>query len=170
KEPVDEKYIRSVVEMKELKMLVHGGGTNIVKVNFKYVSMVDEVDTISRREFLERQFNYYKKEYKANVEKWGGKNEAVYELVYPDLDKPLIVRGVPYLSSHLSLIDGFLGLETTINDNEDYCFRIKYSKDVLNEDKIWEVLNRKQWTVKTTEGEIQVSDPKFSFTNKGITK
>lgn len=170
KEPVDEKYIRSVVEMKELKMLVHGGGTNIVKVNFKYVSMVDEVDTISRREFLERQFNYYKKEYKANVEKWGGKNEAVYELVYPDLDKPLIVRGVPYLSSHLSLIDGFLGLETTINDNEDYCFRIRYSKDVLNEDKIWEVLNRKQWTVKTTEGEIQVSDPKFSFTNKGITK
>lgn len=169
-EPIDEKYMGKVVEMKELQMVVHGGGTNIVNVDFEYIKMEDKIDTISRIQFLERQFSFYKKEYATNMEKWGGKNEAVYELVYPDLDKPLITRGVPFLSSHLSLIDGFLGIETTINENEEYCFRIKYSKDVLNEDKIWDAITKPQWTIKTKEGELQTSDAKFTFTNKGMTK
>ena len=168
-EPVDEDYMEEKVEMKELVMPVHGGGTNIVKVDFEYIKMDEGVDTISRREFLERQFNFYSKRYKSNEEKWGGKNEAVYELVYEDLDKPLITRNIPYLSSHLSLIDGFLGIETIINDKEEYCFRITYSKDALNDDKIWAALTMPQWTIKTKDGELQTSDAKFAFEQKGAT-
>jgi len=168
-EPIDEDFLKSMVEMKELKMPVHGGGINTVKVDFEYIKLEDQLDTVTRREFLERQLTKFNVSYKKNIEKWGGKNEAVYELVYPDLDKPLITRNVPYLSNHLSQIDGMLSLETVINDKEEYAFRFTYSKDALNDDKIWEILNRTKWTIKDKEGAISEVDPKFSFTEKGAT-
>ncbi len=168
-EPVDEDFLKSMVELKELEMPVHGGGVKLINVDFEYVKLEDQMDTITRREFLERQFSSYSKKYSKNVEKWGEKNEAVYELVYPDLDKPLITRNIPYLSSHLSQIDGFLGLETLLNDNEEYAFRITYSKDVLNDDKIWEALTKEKWTIMSKDGSTSEVDPKFSFSEKGAT-
>ena len=170
KEPIDEKYIKSIVEKKELQMGVHGGGSKLVNVDFTYVSLDPKIETITRRAFLERHFSFMKKDFKLNIEKWGGKNEAVYELVYPSLDKPLVLRNIPYLSSYLSAVDGCLGIETTINEKEEYCFRIRYSKDVLNDNKIWEVLTRDKWTIRTNEGDLKESDPRLSFTEKGATK
>ena len=168
-EPVDEKFIKSMVEMKQLEMLVHGGGTNIVKVDFEYIGMAEGADTISRREFLERQFTKFSVPFKRNQENWAGKSEAVYQLVYPNLDKPLVTRNLPFLSNHLSQIDGFLSIETLINDNEEYCFYITYSKEALNDDKIWEALTRSKWTIKNKEGIMEDVDPKFSFEQKGYT-
>lgn len=169
-EPIDEKFFKKMVEMKELEMLIHGGGTNIVKVDFEYIGISDVVDTISRREFLIRQFTTFSVPFKSNQEEWAGKNEAVYELVYPDLDKPLITRNLPFLSNHLSQIPGFISIETLVNEADEYCFRITYSKDALDDDKIWEVLNRSKWTIKNREGVMEEVDPKFSFTEKGATK
>jgi len=168
-EPVDEAFLKSIVEQKDLQMPVHGGGTKPVQLNFVFVSLEKQMDTITRKEFLVRQFDTYSKKFTKNSEKWGGKNEAVYELVYPDLDKPMITRNIPYLSSHLSQTEGFLGIETLINDNEEYAFRITYSKDALNNDKIWEVLSKEKWTTVSKEGEIVQIDPQISFTNKGAT-
>lgn len=169
-EPIDEKFFIEMVEMKELEMLVHGGGTNIVKVDFEYIGISDVVDTISRREFLIRQFTTFSVPFKSNQEEWAGKNEAVYELVYPDLNKPLITRNLPFLSNHLSQIPGFLSIETLVNENDEYCFRITYSKDALDDDKIWEVLNRSKWTIKNRDGVMEEVDPKFSFKEMGATK
>ncbi len=168
-EPIDADFIKNTVEMKELQMPVHGGGVKKVEVDFKFISIEEKVDTISKREFLERQFHFYKKQYESNVEKYAGKKEAVYEIVYTDLDKPLIIRNIPYLSSHLSLQEGFLGIETALNDNDLPVFRIKYSQEVLNDDKIWKALTKTKWTVKTKEGEIQVVEPKFTFSEPGAT-
>ena len=171
KEPVDEQYLKSVVEKKELQMGVHGGGSKLVNIDFKFVSLEKNTgETMTSRAFLERYFDFMKKEFKLNVEKWGGKNEAVYELVYPGLDKPLVLRSLPFFTSYLSTIDGCLGVETAINENEEYCFRIRYSKDVLSNDKMWEVLTREKWTIRTNEGDLKETDPRLSFTDKGITK
>ena len=168
-EPVDEDFLKSIVEQKDLQMPVHGGGTKPVQLNFVFISLEKQMDTITRKEFLVRQFDTYSKKFNKNIEKWGGKNEAIYELVYPDLDKPMITRNIPYLSSHLSQSEGFLGIETLINDKEEYAFRITYSKDVLNDDKIWEVLTKEKWTTVSKEGEIVLIDPQITFTNKGTT-
>jgi len=168
-EPIDEDFLKSVVEQQELQMPVHGGGTKLVKLNFLYIELEKQIDTITRREFLESQFDTYSKTFSKNIEKWGGKNEAIYELVYPGLDKPLITRNLPYLSSHLSQQDGFLSIQTLINDTEEYAFRISYSRDVLNDQKIWEVLSKEKWTTVTKEGEIVQIEPLISFTNKGVT-
>lgn len=168
-EPVDETFIKSTVEMKELEMPVHGGGTKLTEVDYEYVGMSDQTDTITRREFLERQMYKYDKTFKDNAEKWSGKEEAVYELVYEDLDKPLITRNIPYLASHLSLIDGFLGLAVVLNDNEEFAFRITYSKAALDDEKIWAALTKAKWTIKSKDGEISDVDPKFTFEKKGAT-
>jgi polyferredoxin/copper chaperone CopZ len=169
-EPVDEDFIKKTVEMKELQMPVHGGGVNVIKVDYVYSGISDKIDTVTRREFLERQFNAYSRNYKKNIETWGGKNEAIYELVYPDLDKPLITRGLPYLSSHLSQIDGFLGMETVLNENDEYAFRFRYSKDVLNDEEIWKALTSAKWSILDKEGNKSEVDPKFTFTDRGATK
>lgn len=168
-EPIDEKFLKAIVEQKELQMPVHGGGSKLIQVNFQYVGMEKQIDTLTRKDFLVRQFETYSKKFNKNAEKWGGKNEAVYELEYPALDKPLVSRNLPYLASYLSLTEGFLCIETLINDNEEYAFRIKYSKEVLGDDKIWEVLTQEQWTTVNREGEIIRIDPKISFTKKGAT-
>jgi len=169
-EPVDEKFFKEMVELKQLEMPVHGGGVNIVEVDFEYIGLAEGSDTITRREFLERQFNKFSVPFKKNQESWDGKNAAVYELVYPNLDKPLITRNLPYLSNHLSQLEGFLSIETTLNESDEYCFRITYRADVLNDDKIWEALNKAKWTIKNKEGVMEDVDPKFTFDTKGANK
>ncbi len=168
-EPVDKDFLKKTVEMKELQMPVHGGGVNIIKVNYEFIGISDQTDTITRREFLERQFSPYSRSYKKNMEQWGGKNDAVYELVYPGLDKPIITRYLPYLSSHLSQINGFLSMETVLNERDEYAFRFTYSKDALNDDKIWEALSAPKWKIMDKDGNVSEVDPKFAFENKGAT-
>ncbi|MEA4868856.1 MAG: 4Fe-4S binding protein [Rikenellaceae bacterium] len=169
-EPVDEKFFESMVEMKELQMPVHGGGVRTVEVDYEYIGMAEGVvDTVSRIEFLRRQFTNFSVNFKSNQEKWGGQNEAVYEIIYPGLDKPLITRNLPYLSNHLSQIDGFLSIETLVNDNEEYCIHITYSKDVLDEEKIWEAITRAKWNIKDREGVVTEQDAKLTFEEKGKT-
>lgn len=168
-EPVDEKFLKEIVEQKELQMPVHGGGTKLVQINFQFLGLEKEIGTTTRKEFLVRQFDTYSKKFSKNGAKWGGKNEAIYELEYPGLDKPLVSRNIPALSSHLAQNEGFLGIETLIDDSEEYAFRITYSKDALDDNKIWEVLTKEKWTSVSGEGEIIQIDPKISFTKKGAT-
>lgn len=168
-EPIDEKFLKQMVEMKELEMPVHGGGTRAIKVNYEYIGMEKGVvDTISRIEFLRRQFNNFSVKFKSHQE-WIGKNEAVYEIVYPGLDKPIITRNLPYLSNHISQIPGFIAIETLVNDNEEYCFHITYSKDALDEDAIWEAITRPKWNIKGKDGVVTEVDAKLPFTDKGRT-
>ena len=167
-EPIDANFLKEMVEMKQLEMPVHGGGVNIIEVGYDFIGLEEGSDTITRREFLERQFDNFSVAFKTQ-EEWIGKNEAVYEIVYPSLDKPIVTRNLPYLSNYLSQIAGFLGVQTLINDNEEYCFHITYSKDALDEDKIWEVLTKAKWNIKGRDGEISEVDAKVGFPDKGKT-
>jgi len=167
-EPIDPKFLKKMVEMKELEMPVSGGGVRIVKVGYDYEGMSDVVDTITRREFLIRQFEVFSVKFGSQKE-WIGKNEAVYEITYPNLDKPLVARNLPYLSNHLSQQKGVLGIETLINEENDYCFHITYSKDAIDEDKIWEVITMPKWNIKGRDGNVTEVDAKVAFENKGKT-
>jgi hypothetical protein len=40
---------------------------------------------------------------------------------------------------------------------------------VLDDDKIWAALTQPKWKVKSKDGEISETDPKFSFETKGHT-
>ncbi len=67
------------------------------------------------------------------------------------------------------MIDGVIGLAVVLNDNEEYAFRITYSKTALNDEKIWAALTKAKWTIKSKDGEISEVDPKFSFEKQGAT-
>lgn len=166
-EPVDEDFLKETVHMKTLEMPVHGGGVRNVEVDYKFMGLEEQIDTITRKEFLVRQFNAVNKIYKEKVEKYAGEKTAVYELVHKGLDKPIVSRNIPYLSSYLSLADGILGLQVLVNDNEEYAIRILYVESVMNPDKLWEVLTAPKWQVKMKDGSVREEDAKMAFPGKG---
>ncbi len=166
-EPVDEDFLEEMVEMKELEMPVHGGGTKTIEVEYEFIDLLEGEDTISRREFLERQFEKFSVEFKSNQSKVEGHELATYEIVYPGLDKPIIYRNLPYLSNYLSQQEGMVSIKTLINDNMDYCFHITFSKELIDEDKLWDIITKEKWTIKDREGNIQEVDRKLEFTEKG---
>lgn len=160
-EPIDEAFYKDMVEMKVLEMPVHGGGTKEIKVDFKYMGLENQIDTITRRAFLERQFNFLERKFTTNIEKLGLEHKDSLDVVYPALDKPIITRNIPYLSSYLSLQNGMLGMKTLINDKEEYAFRFFFDNTVLTPDKLIEILKAPQWTIKKQDGTTEATDPKF---------
>lgn len=169
-EPIDERFIKEILEMRELQMPVHGGKTKKIDVDFKFISLEAKVDTISRREFMVRQFKAYSSRYKDNNEKWGTKDEAIYELEMPGLDKPVLAKTIPFLSSYLSLNDGFLGINTYMREDDMPCIQIFFSKKALNEEQIWKVLTREDWKIKQKNGVYKMIPAKIMFEDKGILK
>ncbi|MFA5712684.1 MAG: 4Fe-4S binding protein [Bacteroidales bacterium] len=168
-EPIDEKFIKEIVQQKELVMPVAGGGERKIKTAYDYEGMEQGSETITRLEFLRSQLSPFAVEFKKNQEEWGGKSEAVYKLIYPGLDKPIVTRNLPYLSNWLSQNEGFLSIKTLIDEQGQYCFHITYSKEVLDEEKIWEVLTQEKWKVRMRSGDINEVDAKLSFKNRGTT-
>lgn len=168
-EEINEDFLEEMVEMKELVMPVHGGGTRVIEVDYAFVKLEDQVDTITRREFLESQMNAVNRTFKKAVEKYGTENSAVYEMVYPAIDKPIVSRNLPYLISYLSMTEGVLGFKTLLNADEEYALQIIYDKNTLDDAKIWEVLQNPTWTVLMTDGTTQQVEAKMSFQNQGKT-
>lgn len=165
-EPIDAKFIKEIVEKKELEMPAAGGGTRVIKLGYEYLGIESEVDTISKREFIIAQFNTFSVKFKSNDE-WIGKNEAIYQIVYPGLDKPLVSRNLPYLSNFLSQQEGVLSIETLVNSDDQYAIEITFSQDATSAEKIWEIINREKWTIKGNDGNISEVEAKFNFTTKG---
>ena len=98
--------------------------------------------------------------FKENIDE---KDLAFYDVVYPDIEKPMIARGLPVLASYLTLNDGLLGLETTLNNEDEAVIRIYYSKDNVNEEQIKEILTQKKWKVKLRNNIIDEIDPVLSL-------
>jgi phage tail tube protein FII len=168
-EEINEDFLEEMVEMKELVMPVHGGGTKTIEVDYAFVKLEEKVDTITRREFIERQMSPINRTFKKAVEKYGMENSAVYEMVYPAMDKPINSRNFPYLISYLSLNEGVLGFRTLLNADEQYAIQITYDKNTLNDEKIWEILTAPKWNVLMKDGTIQEQDAKLEFKNPGKT-
>ena len=166
-EPIDKSFIKSMVEMKKLEMPVHGGGTKEIEVDYKLVEVEPAIDTITRKEFLVRQFNAISRKFTENAEKYDGMPITTYEIEYRDLDKPMIARNIPYLSSYLSLKDGIVSFDVLVNDNEDYVVRIGYVEPQMNDTKLWDLINEPEWDVKMKDGSIVNEAAKVKFPNQG---
>lgn len=159
-EPVDIDYIKKLVEMKEMDIMMHGGKIKKEKVNFKFLRAENKIDTVSKRQLLELFFRPYKKMFKENIDE---KSASVYDIVYPDIEKPMVARGLPVLASYLSLTDGLLGVETTLNNQDEAVIRIYHSKEKVNKEKIRSILTKKKWKVKTNGGIMKEIDFSIDF-------
>ena len=159
-EPVDLDYIRNTVEMKEMEIMMHGGKVRKERVDFKFINAEDKIDTVTKRELLELLFRPYKKMLNEKVDTG---ILSIFDIVYPDIEKPLVARSLPVLANYLSLSEGFMGLETTLNNEDDPVIRIYYNKERISQEKIKEILSRKKWKVMTKSGMVKEMDAVMIF-------
>lgn len=165
-EPVDIDYIRSVIEMKEMTIKMHGGETKKIKVDFNLIDVSPQIDTISRRIMLERLFRSYKIIFNEEVTDLNSSSVSNYDIVYPDIEKPLVARNLPFLSNYLSQTEGILGLVTLLNESTDPIIRIIYNNKIVSSKTIYKLLTRSEWEIRTKGNRKKIITPMFSFINK----
>ena len=163
-EPIDEGFLKEVVEKRELVIQTADGKENKIKLAYEFVGLSNEVDTITRRELLERQFNSYSMVYKKNNEEFGGRDSTELIIPYPTLSRPIVSRNMPYLSSYLSLTDGILSMDTYLDElNDQPTIRIRYVPSVISEEALWQVLQKETWQVKMKDGSINEVEARMKF-------
>lgn len=165
-ENLDKAWFKQIVNMKELEMSVHGGGTKITPVNFKFVDMEDGESYISTEMFVHKMFTPFKWESKKRVEEFEGKPQFVYEIPDANYEKPIILRNLPFVSNHLSKNDGIIGVYLELNKELVPTLMIRYAAP-MTADRVWELLNMDKWTITYAADDVREVDAKLKFKTPG---
>ena len=165
-ENLDKAWFKQIVNMKELEMPVHGGGTKTTPVNFKFVDMEDGESFISTEMFVHKMFTPFKGEFKKRVEEFEGKPQFVYEIPDANYEKPIILRNLPFVSNHLSKNDGVIGVYLELNKELVPTLMIRYAAP-MTADRVWELLNMDKWTITYAADDVREVDAKLKFKTPG---
>ena len=165
-EELDEDWFEEVVEMKELVMPVHGGGENIIEVDYKFVELEDGVSYISTEEFIRKMFNPFRVQWKSRIEKAEGKQQYVYEIVDKNYEKPIILRNMPFLSNHLSTHEGVIGVYLDLNKELQPAIQVRFAEP-MTADKLWELMTMDTWTITYKADDVREEPAKLTFKAQG---
>lgn len=163
-EELDEAWFKSVVENKTLEMPVHGGGVKMIDLGFKFIRMEKGSTFVSTPDYLRMMFDSFAAEYKKDVA--ADAPQWWYEIVDHSYEKPIVRRGMPFLSNHLSSHEGVLGTYLTLNDNLEPCIRIRYTSP-MTEDELFRLMTMPKWTIKYSDDDIREVEAKMSFKTPG---
>lgn len=166
-ENLDKAWFKKIVNMKELEMPLHGGGTKITPVNFKFVDLEDGESYISTEAFIRRMFTPFKAQFKKRVEEFEGKLQFVYEIPDANYEKPIILRNLPFVSNHLSKNDGIIGVYLELNKDLVPALMVRYAAP-MTASRIWELLNMEKWTITYAEDDVREVDAKLKFKTPGV--
>ena len=166
-ENLDKAWFKKIVNMKELEMPLHGGGTKITPVNFKFVDLEDGESYISTEAFIRRMFTPFKAQFKKRVEEFEGKPQFVYEIPDANYEKPIILRNLPFASNHLSKNDGIIGVYLELNKDLVPALMVRYAAP-MTASRIWELLNMEKWTITYAEDDVREVDAKLKFKTPGV--
>lgn len=166
-ETADKTWFKRIVNMKELEMPVHGGGTKITPVNFKFVDLEDGEDYISTKDFIRRMFTPFKAQFQTRVDEFAGKPQFVYEIPDPNYEKPIVLRNLPFVSNHLSKNDGIIGVYLELNKNLVPALMVRYAAPMTS-DRIWELLTMDKWTITYAKDDVREQDAKLKFKTPGV--
>lgn len=166
-ENLDKAWFKKIVNMKELEMPLHGGGTKITPVNFKFVDLEDGESYISTEAFIRRMFTPFKAQFKKRVEEFEGKPQFVYEIPDANYEKPIILRNLPFVSNHLSKNEGIIGVYLELNKDLVPALMVRYAAP-MTASRIWELLNMEKWTIIYTEDDVREVDAKLKFKTPGV--
>ncbi len=166
-ENLDKAWFKKIVNMKELEMPLHGGGTKITPVNFKFVDLEDGESYISTEAFIRRMFTPFKAQFKKRVEEFEGKPQFVYEIPDANYEKPIILRNLPFVSNHLSKNDGIIGVYLGLNKDLVPALMVRYAAP-MTASRIWELLNMEKWTITYAEDDVREVDAKLKFKTPGV--
>ena len=166
-ETADKAWFKKIVNMKELEMPVHGGGTKITPVNFKFVDLEDGESYISTESFIRKMFTPFKAQFSSRIEEFAGKPQFVYEIPDANYEKPIILRNLPFVSNHLSKNDGIIGVYLELDNSLTPALMIRYAAP-MTADRIWELLNMDTWTITYKKDDVREEAAKLKFKNKGV--
>lgn len=166
-ENLDKAWFKKIVNTKELEMPLHGGGTKITPVNFKFVDLEDGESYISTEAFIRRMFTPFKAQFKKRVEEFEGKPQFVYEIPDANYEKPIILRNLPFVSNHLSKNDGIIGVYLELNKDLVPALMVRYAAP-MTASRIWELLNMEKWTITYAEDDVREVDAKLKFKTPGV--
>lgn len=166
-ENLDKAWFKKIVNMKELEMPLHGGGTKITPVNFKFVDLEDGESYISTEAFIRRMFTPFKAQFKKRVEEFEGKPQFVYEIPDANYEKPIILRNLPFVSNHLSKNDGIIGVYLELNKDLVPALMVRFAAP-MTASRIWELLNMEKWTITYAEDDVREVDAKLKFKTPGV--
>jgi hypothetical protein len=71
-EPIDENKIEDLVEEENLRSEEPNGYVNIAETHFSFEGISDQIDTISRHDFVVGQFNPVKQKFEKNMTEYQG--------------------------------------------------------------------------------------------------
>ena len=166
-ETADKAWFKKIVNMKELEMPVHGGGTKITPVNFKFVDLEDGESYISTESFIRKMFTPFKAQFSSRVEEFAGKPQFVYEIPDANYEKPIILRNLPFVSNHLSKNDGIIGVYLELDNSLTPALMIRYAAP-MTADRVWELLNMDKWTITYKKDDVREEAAKLKFKNPGV--
>lgn len=174
---LDAAWFKEVVNRKVLAMPVHGGGVKETPVDLEFVKMEPETSTIGISDYLFRMFDPFKAEfngkYGGKVEKrvkhYEGRPQFYYEIADQNYEKPIIRRGLPFLSNHLSKEEGVIGMYLTLNEDLVPCIRVRYAAP-MTADKIWKLMTMETWTITYSADRIEEVPAKLKFKKEGVVK
>ena len=166
-ETADKAWFKKIVNMKELEMPVHGGGTKITPVNFKFVDLEYGESYISTESFIRKMFTPFKAQFSSRVEEFSGKPQFVYEIPDANYEKPIILRNLPFVSNHLSKNDGIIGVYLELDNSLTPALMIRYAAPMTAE-RVWELLNMDKWTITYKKDDVREVDAKLKFKNPGV--
>ena len=166
-ETADKAWFKKIVNMKELEMPVHGGGTKITPVNFKFVDLEDGESYISTESFIRKMFTPFKAQFSSRVEEFAGKPQFIYEIPDANYEKPIILRNLPFVSNHLSKNDGIIGVYLELDNSLTPALMIRYAAPMTAE-RVWELLNMDKWTITYKKDDVREVDAKLKFKNPGV--
>ena len=167
-EEADEDWFKEVVEKEVLSMPTKDGGTKETELDYEFVELEETVGRISVEDFIRRQFKTFKNEFKSKVAENEGKKQYIYEIADAGYDKPIYLRYLPYLSSHLSGNDGIIGIYLNLNKDLVPSIQVRYAAPMTPE-KLWELMTMETWTITYANGDVKEESAKIAFKQPGVT-
>ena len=178
-ENLDEEWFREIVEKKTLDMPVHGGGVKSTPVDFEFVRLEKEQGTIGIKEYLEKMFDPFSAEYsgkyrdgdstivRKRTEVYEGQPQFIYEIADQNYEKPIIKRGLPFLSNHLSKEEGVIGTYLTLNKDLVPCIQVRFAAPMTAE-KVWELMTAETWTITYSADDVREEPARLTFKKEGV--
>lgn len=168
-EQVDEKMLKQVVEMKELDMPQHGGGSKKIPCNYKFVKIEEGVDTLALRPYLERMFPSFNADF-IKRKNYADKEMEIMEFADQELEKPIFTKNLSYISNHMSQLEGIAVIRFVLNEDNVPALQLVYCKDITSADKVWEHLCKETWNIVYGKDDVRPTPAKWKFNQMGIIK
>lgn len=163
---VTKDHLKEIIETKELVFGAHGKERHI-PLHFELVSVDDNIQMLDRKAFMSSMFRKYRTVFRKREQSHKGEVLGVYEVSHSGLEKPIVMRALPYLSSQMSNNKGVVSVETFMKADESVVLRVNFSKEVTNADSLWAQLIAPKWKINYRDGSVKELDSKLQFKTKG---